>query len=55
MNERKSVCVYVWGAGRSRERKGQGYNNSDILVHLGACLDFITDLFKSHTTHFFPD
>lgn len=37
MRERKSVCA---GAAMSRERNGQAYDNSDIQVHLGACLDF---------------
>lgn len=55
MNERKSVCAYVCGAGKSKERKGQGYNNNDIQVHLGACLDFIAALFKCIIAPFFPD
>lgn len=36
-----------------RERKGQGYDNNDIQVHLGACPDFITALFKCNTTLIF--
>lgn len=40
--------------GKSRERKGQGYNNDDVQVHLGALLEFITALFKYNTTLFFP-
>jgi len=43
----------VCGAGKSREKKGQGYNNNDIQVHLGTCLDLITALFKHYTAHFF--
>lgn len=47
------MCICV-GAGRSRERKGQGYNNSDVQVHLGALLEFISALFKHNTAPFFP-
>lgn len=43
------MCKCVGG----RERKGQGYNNSDVQVHLGTCLDFITALFKCNTTLIF--
>lgn len=43
------------GAGKSRERKGQGYNNNDVQVPLGALPEFITALFTYNTAPFFPD
>lgn len=46
------MCTCV-GAGKSRERKGQGYNNNDVQVHLGALLEFITALFKYNSAPFF--
>lgn len=52
--EEKCMCICV-GAEKSRERKGQGYNNNDVQVHLGALLEFITALFKYNTAPFFPD